>query len=130
MNGSENSLTPTEWHLMECLWEHAPRTGREAVEYLKKSVGWSRSTTLTMLRRMTEKGLIACRELDGVLTYSPLIRREDAAVHETRDFLDRVYRGSVSMMVSAITQKQTLSREEIDELYAILHRAEEANSHE
>ena len=51
-------------------------------------------------------------------------------VHETQGFLNRVYQGSVSMMVSAITQKQNLSQEEIDELYAILHKAEEANSHE
>ena len=32
------NLTPTEWHLMECLWEKSPRTGREAVEYLEQKV--------------------------------------------------------------------------------------------
>lgn len=118
-------LTPAEWKLMECLWEKAPRTGRETVEYLQKSVGWSRSTTLTMLRRMTEKGLLAC-ETDGeVLTYRPQLRREDAMRQETRSFLDRVYKGSVSMLVSAMTSEQKLSREEIDELYELLRRAEE-----
>ncbi len=50
------SLTPAEWHLMECLWEQVPRTSREVVDYLKADMGWSKSTTLTMLRRMTEKG--------------------------------------------------------------------------
>ena len=35
----EKSLTPTEWNLMECLWEHAPRTGREAAEYMAASQG-------------------------------------------------------------------------------------------
>ena len=54
LDGEPISLTPTEWHLMECLWEQAPRTGREATEYMAESVGWTRSTTLTMLRRMTE----------------------------------------------------------------------------
>ena len=66
MQAFETSLTPTEWHLMECLWADAPRTGREAVDYMKQSVGWSRSTTLTMLRRMTEKKMIACQEIDGI----------------------------------------------------------------
>ena len=61
------SLTPSECLLMECLWEHSPRTGREAVEDLSLRAGWSRSTTLTMLRRMTEKGLIACDEASAVL---------------------------------------------------------------
>ena len=66
MENADKNLTPTEWNLMECLWEHSPRTGREAVEYMAQSVGWSRSTTLTMLRRMSEKGFIDCREEDGV----------------------------------------------------------------
>ena len=55
-----------------------------------------------------------------------MIRRDDAVMKETEDFLDRVYQGSVSMLMSAITRKQQLSKEEIDELYAILQQAEEA----
>lgn len=125
MENEEKILTPTEWHLMECLWDQSPRTGREAVEYLRKSVGWSRSTTLTMLRRLTEKGLIDCHDENGMKVYSPLIRREDAAQRETDSFLSRVYQGSVSTMMSAITRKQKLSKSEIDELYAIIRQAEE-----
>ncbi len=119
------NLTPTEWHLMECLWEQSPRSGREAVEYMEKSVGWSRSTTLTMLRRMTEKGYIHCHDEGAMKAYSPLVNREDAVRCETQGFLDRVYKGSVSTMVSAITRKQGLSKSEIEELYAILKAAEE-----
>lgn len=121
----EHHVTPTEWKLMECLWEQGRVTGREAVAYLQAQAGWSRSTTLTMLRRMTEKGIIACGEgEDGVKIYTPLVTRENAVQRETDDFLHRVYRGSLSAMVSAMTEKQTLTQEEIDELYAILHRAE------
>ena len=117
-------LTPAEWNLMECLWEKSPRTGKEAVDFMKVSVGWSRSTTLTMLRRMNEKGLVDCHPEDGMQTFSPRIRREDVLMRETTGFLNRVYHGSVSLMMSAITQKQELSRREIDELYAILRQAE------
>ena len=124
----EINLTATEWHLMECLWECAPRTGREAIDYMSKSVGWTRSTTLTMLRRMTEKGLIRCEDSEGLKVYFPLIEREQAAMRETEDFLSRVYHGSLSMMLSAMTQKAELSRSEIDELYDILKKAEEAGS--
>lgn len=118
-------LTPAEWNLMECLWEHSGCTGREAVEDMKSRTGWSRSTTLTMLRRMTEKGLIAADDSSGVLTYTALVRREDATEVETRSFIDRVYKGSVGMMLSTMTRKQQLSRKEIDELYDILRKAEE-----
>ena len=118
-------LTPAEWDVMECLWSSSPRTGREAVDYLKKEVGWSRSTTLTMLSRMTDKGMIQRAEADGVLRYSPLIERRDAVVRETDDFVRRVYKGSVGLMMNAVTQRQELSRAEIDELYEILRKAEE-----
>lgn len=121
----EKTLTPTEWHLMECLWDHSPRTGREAVDYMAEHVGWSRSTTLTMLRRMSEKGIIQCTDEDGVKVYCPLIPREAAVQRETDSFLSRVYQGSVSTMMNAITRKQKLSKAEIDELYAIIRQAEE-----
>jgi BlaI family penicillinase repressor len=123
MDHKENLLTATEWHLMECLWEKSPRTGREATEDLEQRAGWSRSTTLTMLRRMTEKGLIDCREEGGVKVYRPLLPREDAALRTTEDFLHRVYHGSIGLMLSAFTKKQALSQKEIDELYAILDEA-------
>ena len=122
----EHSFTPTEWKLMECLWEKGSVTGREAVDYLHAHAAWSRSTTLTMLRRMTEKGVIACTDgEDGVKTYAPLVSRAQAAQRETEDFLSRVYHGSVSNLVSAMTEKQNLTQKEIEELYAILRRAEE-----
>lgn len=127
MEQEEKTLTPTEWHLMECLWERSPRTGREAVEDMKLRVGWSRSTTLTMLRRMTEKGVIECGEEGGVKVYAPLIPRHAAVQRETESFLSRVYQGSVSTLMNAITQKQKLSKREIDELYAIIRQAEEGS---
>ena len=95
---------------------------------MQLTVGWSRSTTLTMLRRMTEKEMIACKEENGLLVYSPLIDRESATRRETESFLGRVYQGSVSMMLSAFTRKQALSPEEIEELYAILEKAREGSS--
>ena len=119
------SLTATEWNLMECLWDKSPRSGKEAVEYMKQYTGWSRSTTLTMLRRMTEKGLIAADNSSGVLMYSPLVQKDEATAVETRSFIDRVYKGSVGMMLSAMTKKQQLSKAEIDELYEILRQAED-----
>lgn len=130
MEPNEKNLTPTEWHLMECLWDRSPRTGREAAEYMARSQGWSRSTTLTLLRRMTAKGFIDCHEENGINVYAPLLDRADAAVRETESFLSRVYRGSVSTLLSAVTQQQSLTKAEIDELYDIIRQAEEVQRHD
>lgn len=109
---------------MECLWEKSPRTGREAAEWLEERMGWNRSTTLTLLRRMEAKGAVACDTERGIKSFIPLVCREEAALQETEDFLGRVYKGSLSMLVSSLTKKQTLPQEEIDELYAILQQVE------
>ena len=120
MEKERGNLSAAEWQVMECLWERAPQTGREVVERLGAQVGWSRSTVLTLLRRLEAKGAVAIGNRDGVKTFAPAVAREDAAVRETEDLLSRVYRGSVSMMVSALTRKQSLSREELSALHKLL----------
>ena len=124
MEHSKINLTEAEWNVMECLWEKAPRTGRETIELLKDRMGWSRSTTLTLLRRMEEKGAVKSEDTENVKQFYPAISREEAAHQKTADFLQRVYQGSLGMMVSAFTKKQNLSKSEIDELYAILNKLE------
>lgn len=119
------SMTEAEWQVMERLWAQAPRTGRELCEELCAATGWSRSTTLTLLRRLEEKGAAAAQSEGGVKRYRPCIPREEAAVQETEHLLERVYQGSVSMMVSSLVKKQTLSQAEIDKLYALLQEMEE-----
>lgn len=118
------NLSPAEWGLMEYLWEHSPSTGREAAEYCARRNGWSRTTTLTVLRHLVDKGAVRCDGSGTRNSYEPLLRRDDAAMHETQGFLRRVYKGSVGLMLTAMTKKQELTKEEIAELREILRKAE------
>lgn len=124
MGNKSINLTEAEWSVMECLWEASPLTGREVTELMARRCGWSRSTTLTLLSRLEGKGAVAVTGDSGKKTFAPSVLREDAAHRETEDFLGRVYKGSLSMMVSSLTQKQPLSQREIDELYEILEGLE------
>ncbi len=123
-------LTQAEWTVMEQLWECAPQTGRALTDALAESVGWSRSTTLTLLKRLEDKGAVGSADHGGKKTFVPLLAREDAAAHETEDFLSRVYHGSVKLMVSALTEKKALSQSDIDELYEMLRELEGGNAHD
>ena len=118
------NLTAAEWSVMECLWEKSPRTGREVTQYLEEKSGWNRSTTLTLLSRLEAKGAVTGNSEGSKKTFSAALKREDAAMHETEDFLSRVYHGSLSMMVSSLTKKQALPQTEIDKLYAMLKELE------
>lgn len=117
-------LSETEWHVLESLWAGAPKVGSQITADMSEKKGWSRSTTLTMLRRMTEKGLISCDDSGKMKTYMPLLGREEAVKKETKHFLDRVYQGSVSMLLNGFVQKQELTTEEIQELRKILDDAQ------
>lgn len=121
----ELALTNSEWYVLDCLWETSPMTVMQLVAALGEKVGWAKSTTITTLRRMEEKGLLSC-EIEGrTRYYSPRAEQRQATVQETKSFLDKVYQGSVGLMVSAMTENKTLSKEDIDQLYEILRQAEE-----
>lgn len=122
-------LSEAEWHVLESLWADSPKVGSQIVADMKARKGWSRSTTLTMLRRMTEKGLISCDDSGKMRTYTPLVYREEAAKKETESFLNRVYQGSVSMLLNSFVEKRNLTSDEIKELKEILDQAEERNEH-
>lgn len=119
------TLTNSEWYVLDCLWERSPLTVMELVERLSGKVGWAKSTTITTLRRMEEKGLVHCQVTGRTRHYCPAVERRQAVRRETRSFLDKVYQGSVGLMVSAMADEKALSRAEIDELYDILRKAEE-----
>ena len=120
-------LTASEWSVLDCLWENSPQTVMRLVAELSERVGWAKSTTITTLRRMEEKGLVRVEQAGRGKAYSPAVEREQAVTAETHSFLDRVYQGSVGLMMSAMAKRQELSPNEVAELRAILDQIEEGN---
>ena len=118
-------LTGGEWNVMRELWRESPQTLMGLVGRLQESVGWTKSTTITTLRRMEGKGLVVVEQTERGKRYTPLVSEADAAISETRSFLGRVYRGSVALCVSALAEREELSDAEIAELRDVLRRAEE-----
>ena len=117
-------LTASEWNVLSCLWENSPRTVMQLVADLGDRVGWAKSTTITTLRRMEEKELVRVEHAGKGKLYAPAVEREQAVIAETRSFLDRVYQGSVGLMMSAMAQRRELSAGEVAELRAILDQME------
>lgn len=118
------SLSHSEWQVMELLWQR-PHTLMELVSALGSSIGWSKSTVATMVRRMDEKGILSYEEQGRTKIFHPNISREDVAARETDSLLRRAYNGSVGLLVSTMAQNNALTKADIDELYEILRKAEE-----
>lgn len=118
------TLSASEWRVMEVLWA-GPKTLMELVRALGEDPGWAKSTVTTMVRRMEQKGLIAYTTEGRTKVFRAALAREDAAAAETDSLLKRAYHGSVGLLVSALVERNDLSKSDIDGLYAILRRAEE-----
>lgn len=115
-------LQQSDRYIMEKLWEESPRTITQLYHELKEEQGWSKSTVNTLLTRMVEKEIIYYEEGGRARQYYPAIKREDAAVAETENLLQRVYKGSVGMMMNTMIKESAFSQEEIEELYEILRK--------
>lgn len=121
----KTTLSDGEWKLMDCLWARAPMTIMELTGALREGTGWSKHTVITMLARLEAKGAVHHEEGPRAKRYFADLAREDAAETETKTFLDKVYGGSLGVMMSAMVGSRALTQEDIDELSAILERAKE-----
>ena len=126
MREEGQSLTRNEWAVMELLWQ-APRTLMELVAALGADPGWAKSTTTTMVRRMEAKGLIRHEAGRRAKIFYPALSRDQAALVETRSLLDKVFSGSVGMLVNTMARQNSLTRADIDALYQALREAEEGD---
>ena len=111
-------VTNSEWYVMNCLWTAEQSLPlMQIVPLLKQSNGWSKSTSATMVRRMSD-------EQGKTKYFFPKVNKEDVVVQETKDFLQRIYDGSVGTMMSALVRQNDLSLDDIHELQQILKDAE------
>ncbi len=118
-------LSDGEWRIMNLLWARAPRRVPELTEALAADTGWSRATVNMMLQRLEDKGAVRMEPLGRGKVYYPVLSQADARQKETARFLDRLYGGSLGLMVSSLAGQQALSEEDIRALRAILDKAEQ-----
>lgn len=117
-------LKQSEWTVMEKLWEEAPQTMMQLFHQLSIDPGWSKSTVNTMLKRMCNKKIIRYEE-GKAKKYYPCIKKEEAALEETNQLINKVYNGSISMMMNTLVKNNKMSKKDIQELYDLLDSIDE-----
>ena len=117
------NLSDSEWKLMNRLWDRAPMTITELTAALRADTGWTKNTIITMLSRLEAKGAVRHEEGGRAKRYFPVISQAETAREETKNFLDKVYGGSLGLMMSAMVDSHALTEADITELSAILEKA-------
>ena len=117
------NLSAAEWEIMSLLWENEPMTAVQVTDAFAADKSWTRTTVISFLKRMEAKNAVSYKKEKSAREYFTIVKREDVAVSETKAFLDRMYKGSISMMISTLIDRKALSKEDINELSDILKKA-------
>ena len=116
-------LSEAEWKVMNALWENTPQTIMQLTRRFQETTGWTKHTVMTFLRRMEDKGAVGYEAGEKAKLYYPKIGRQEAALQETEEFLERVFEGRMGLMLNTMVERKALSGTEIQELYEILRQA-------
>ena len=109
-------LCDSEYRFMQVVWAAAPVGSGQLVELCRSQLGWKKSTTYTVIKRLSERGVLKTE--NAVVT--ALITREQVQEQESREFVDKTFSGSLPQFLAAFTRHQSLSREEIDQIQSLI----------
>lgn len=98
-----------ERHFAELIWANAPVGSGELVKLAERELGWKKSTTYTVLRRLCERGLF--RNENGEVT--ALVSREEFDAGRSARFVEEEFEGSLPAFLAAFTAGKKLSDEQI-----------------
>ena len=118
----KETLSRHEWVIMETLWQRAPLFLSDLMSAMETSVDWNRSSYLTYLKRMTEKGYIGYDTVRGSRRYIPLIRREDCVAAESAAMLEKMTGQSAKLFLVSLVEKSGLDESDRVELQALIAR--------
>ena len=110
-----------EARFMDIIWDSEPVPSGKLVELCKEQLGWKKSTTYTMIKRMSDKGLV--KNEDAVVT--ALVTREEVRSAESRSVVEQTFAGSLPGFLVSFLGDKPLSREEAEELKQMIDRYSE-----
>lgn len=115
----------TELELLKVLWRAGRASAREVHDRAGTELGWSYSTTRTVLQRMVGKGLVARGEFHGLTLFEAKPKKVEMIGRLVRDFARRVLEIDGELPASAFTDSRLLDEEEQAELRALLEEGDE-----
>jgi len=115
-------LFDSELHIMEILWRDGDTTAKRIAEIAKEKIGWSKTTTYTVIKKCLDKGAIERQEPNFVC--HALVTREQVQEHETTELINKMYNGAPDRLIASLLGKRRLTSEEISRLKQLIERLE------
>ena len=108
----------SEYRFCLILWENEPIKSTELAKLCKEKLGWSKTTTYTVIKRLCERGVI---QNENTIVTS-IVSKKEAQLSELDEMVDKKFEGSVPAFIAAFGRRQSLSDAEIEEIRRIIQR--------
>ena len=111
----------SEYRFCLILWDNEPVNSTRLVELCKEGLGWSKATTYTVIRRLAERGVL--KNENTIVT--SLVSKEEAQKHRLEEMVEETFEGSMPAFIAAFSKSKKLTRQEVDQLKALIDSFEE-----
>ena len=108
-----------EYRFCLILWEHEPISAAGLARLCADELGWKRTTTYTVIKRLGERGVLVNEK--GTVT--SLVSKDDAQSYEIDELVEKKFEGSLPAFLAAFTKRQDISADTLDALQAMIDRA-------
>ena len=108
----------SEYRFCLILWEHEPITAVELVKLCQEQLGWKRTTTYTVIKRLVERGVL--KNYNGTIT--ALVSKDEAQACEIDELVEKKFEGSLPAFIAAFTKHQDISENDLDEVQRMIDR--------
>ena len=117
-------IPESEYRLCLIMWYQEPVAATEMVKLCQEQLGWKRTTTYTVIKRLGERGVLKLE--NGIVT--SLVSKEEAEASEIEDLVEKKFGGSLPAFVAAFTKHQNVSDNDLDELQRMIDRIRRGDS--
>ena len=124
MNMDFPKIHESEYRFCLIMWEHEPVTAAQLVKLCQDQLGWKRTTTYTVIKRLGERGVLT--NDNGTIT--SLVSKDEAQACEIDELVEKKFEGSLPAFVAAFTRHQNISEAELDEVQRMIDRIRKGDS--
>ncbi len=115
---SAPKIFESEYRFCLILWENEPISSRELSDLCKEKLGWSKTTTYTVIKRLSDRGVL--KNENAVV--SSLVSKDEAQVSEIDELMEKKFEGSIPAFIAAFARSRKLSDKEIEEISRIIEQ--------
>jgi predicted transcriptional regulator len=116
----------SEYRFCLILWENEPIKSTELVKICKEKLGWKSTTTYTVIKRLSERGVIKNENT----IVSSIISKEDVQVAEMNELVEKTFEGSLPAFVAAFTKHKNITNAEIDAIQEMIDKFRKEGNNE